>query len=473
MKRLNRYLVTLPIILAAMLVAQLLQPYFNETNVIMVYMLAVVVVAFRLGLGPAAMACPLGVFLYDFVNVQPYFQMTGSIYEYAFTLLVMLITVGIIAAQADKLRRKAAESAALYALSAELADLQSEADILECLERHLALAFRVKVLPADEKGPVDEVGQEPHVLPAGRGRAQMILPLQVEGGIRYQMVVSAGRRELGSRDRRDHLSAMVGQGVQALERISLRERVQEKEILIQKESLRNSILNTISHDLRTPLASIIGASSSLQSEAERISVQSSRRLHAIIHAEAVHMRHLVDNLLDMARLQGGNVRLACAWEALEEIASSAVATQRRRAKGREITVAVPPDLPLVRCDSMLIERVLINLLENAVKYSLPGSAVRLTACLQTDHLQVTVASRGKAIPTEEREKVFEPFYRIQPSTVDGGGLGLTICRGIISAHGGEIWITSADEGETLVHFTLPLTEIPELPREALASEVEG
>lgn len=473
MKRLKRYLVTLPVILAAVLLAQLMQPHFNDTNVVMVYMLAVVVVAFRLGGGPAALACLLSIFLYDFVNVPPYFQVGGSeLYQYPFTLLVMLITVGSITILAGSLKQRAAESAALYALSADLADRQTETEILDCMRRHLAQAFQaeVNVFPTGDDG---RVACETGPLPPARGGAHRALPLQVEGKPCYRLVLrKAGAPWPDGRDRRDHLMAMTDQCAQALERIRLRERVHEKEIVIQKESLRNSILNTLSHDLRTPLASILGASSSLQVKGGGLSVESAGRLQAIIHAEALHMRHMVDNLLDMARLQGGHVQLTCAWEALEEIVGSAVATLRRRVKDHELTVDMPHDLPLIRCDSMLTERVLINLLENAVKYSPPGTQVRLTASLDDRHLLVTVANRGEGIAEPLREKVFEPFYRIHANAMSGGGLGLTICRSIITAHGGEIWITDGqDDDEILVQFTLPLaTELPKLPHEAVLRE---
>lgn len=474
MKHLQRYLVTLPVIMVAVLVAHLMQPYFDRTNVVMVYMLAVVVVAFRLGGGAAAMACLLSVFLFDFVNVPPYFSLGAELYEYLFTLLVMLVTVGIISMLAGSLRQKAAESAErearsaeLYALSAELAGQPSEKEIVETTVRHLVGAFRAEVdvfrlqdwqqppgLPASAGVPGDSDDARLFVNESG-GRVSAWLPLVIDGAMRSGLRVSAGQPQLATREQREHLGALVGQCVLALERSLLRERVREKEMLIQKELLRNSLLNAVSHDLRTPLASIIGASSSLLAEGDSFSAEARQRLRRVIFEEALHMQHMVENLLDMARFQGGDIALAQEWEAFEEIAGSGVAAIRRRVKTHELRVAVPHDLPFIRCDSVLIERVIINLLENAVKYSPPGSVVDLSAEAGQGEVVVAVADAGPGIPEAQREKVFDPFFRLHPGAA-GAGLGLAICRSIVEAHGGRIWVAAGERGGAVVRFALPL-----------------
>lgn len=477
---LRAYLVTLPVILVAVLVAHVMQPYFDRTNVVMVYMLAVVVVAFRLGGGPAAMACLLSVFLYDFINVPPYFSFGTEAFEYLFTLLVMFITAGIISTLAGRLRQKAAESqerearsSALYALSAELAGQQADDDILACTRRHLARTFQADVEwlrpaqwpPQPELPTAAELLRAPRVCAVLESRQCLRLwaPLLVDGRLHRVAALAGAPRWLETREQQEHLLAMLGQCAQAMERSGLRSRVQEKELLIEKESLRNSILNTVSHDLRTPLASIIGASSSLLAEGDSFSVESRQLLRTVIYEEATHLLHMVENLLDLARFQGGDSRLAQEWEAPEEIVGSAVAAIRRRVRSHEIAVEVPHDLPFVRCDSVLVERVIINLLENAVKYSPSGTVVRLTAGLQSGQVTLSVADTGPGIPVEQRERVFDPFYRLNPAAATGGGLGLTLCRSIIIAHGGQIWIDASAEAGTVVHFTLPLAaQVPVL-----------
>lgn len=468
---LRAYLVTLPIILVAVLVAHLMEPYFDRTNVVMVYMLAVVVVAFRLGGGPAAMACLLSVFLYDFINVPPYFSFGTEAFEYLITLLVMFITAGIISTLAGRLRQKAAESqereartAALYALSAELAGQQTDEGILICTQRHLSRAFQAEVewlLPAHWPPmpglpTAEEMQRLPLVHAELQHRPQLWAPLLVDGRLHRVMALASAPRWLETREQQEHLIAMLGQCAQAMERSNLRSRVQEKELLIEKESLRNSILSTVSHDLRTPLASIIGASSSLLAEGDRFSVESRQLLRTVIYEEATHMLHMVENLLDLARFQGSDIRLTQEWEAPEEIVGSAVAAIRRRVRSHKIAVDVPHDLPFVRCDSVLVERVIINLLENAVKYSPPGTTVRLAAWLQGGQVELSVADEGPGIPVSQRERVFEPFHRLHPAAATGGGLGLTLCRSIVEAHGGRIWIAAGELAGTEVHFTLPL-----------------
>lgn len=497
MQRLRRYLWALPVILVAVLAAHLMQPYFDRTNVVMVYMLAVVVVAFRLGGGPAAMACLLSVFLFDFINVPPYFSLGTELYEYMVTLAVMLVTVGIISMLAGSLRQKAVESAgreartaALYALSAELAGRQSDADILGVTLRHVGQAFRARVevfrlqdwpqgrppLPADltgAAGSAGSAGTSRLFISERDGQVAAWAPLLVDGSMHAVVQVAAPAAELGLREQRDHLSAMLGQCVQAMERTQLRERVREKELLIQKESLRNNLLNAVSHDLRTPLAAIIGASSSLLAEGDSFSPEARRRLRTVIVEEALHMQHMVENLLDMARFQAGDIVLAQEWEAIEEIAGSAVAALRRRVKSHEVRVAVPHDLPFIRCDGVLVERVIINLLENAVKYSPSGSAVTLSAEARPDEVEVAVEDAGPGIPEEARERVFDPFVRLHGGS-GGGGLGLTICRSIVEAHGGRIGIGTGRDGGAKVSFTLPLTEVAPAPvQEVLAATGEA
>lgn len=497
MKRLRRYLWALPVILVAVLVAHLMQPYFDRTNVVMVYMLAVVVVAFRLGGGPAAMACLLSVFLFDFINVPPYFSLGTELYEYMVTLAVMLVTVGIIGMLAGSLRQKAIESAgrearaaALYALSAELAGRQSDADILAATRHHIGQAFHTEAdvfrlrdglqdrpsLPGELAGQAGSMAR-PEVarlfLSECDGLVEAWLPLVVDGTLHSMVQVRTSAAQLGLREQQEHLSAMVGQCVQAMERTLLRERVHEKELLIQKESLRNNLLNAVSHDLRTPLASIIGASSSLLAEGDSFSPEARRCLRTVIVEEALHMQHMVENLLDMARFQAGDIVLAQEWEALEEIAGSAVAAIRRRVKSHEVSVAVPYDLPFIRCDSVLVERVVINLLENAVKYSPDGSVVTLLAEVREGELEVAVEDLGPGIPEEARERVFGPFVRLHGGS-GGGGLGLTICRSIVEAHGGRIRIGTGAGGGARVSFTLPLPDTAPAPvQEAMAAAGEG
>lgn len=451
MTPLRRYLTILPIIGTAVFAAYLMEPYFDRTNVVMVYMLAVVLAAFLLGWWPAAVVCLVSVVLYDFINVPPYFTLSTEFYVYLFTLATMLITAGTISMLAGRLRQEVqaseereARTAAQYALSAALARVSSEQEIIDCATRHIGQAFRAR--SSDDVGGAntpDDISTPPTLPSLDPGQPPHILPIAIPAA------------RLSSREQRDQLQAMLQQCRDAIERLRLNREVYEKDVRIQKESLRNSILNTLSHDLRTPLAAILGASSSLL-EGDSFTPESRQQLRTVIHDEATHMMSLVENLLNMAKLQGGDFTLSSEWEAIEELVGSAVSTIRRRHPAQRLDVDVPTDLPFVRCDSVLIERVLINLMENAVKFSPPDAPVRLTARHAGTQLEIIVADEGRGIPEDERQKVFEPFYRLDTS-VAGGGLGLSICRSIIQAHGGAIWIAATDSGTT-VHITLPVPQ---------------
>ncbi|MFP5431205.1 MAG: ATP-binding protein, partial [Gammaproteobacteria bacterium] len=454
MTPLRRYLTILPIIGTAVFAAYLMEPYFDRTNVVMVYMLAVVLAAFLLGWWPAAVVCLLSVVLYDFINVPPYFRLSTEFYVYLFTLATMLITAGTISMLAGRLRQEVqaseereARTAAQYALSAALAKASSEQDIFDCATRHIRQAFRAH--PTADNDDDDDTDTTNGIT------GQLALPSLDPGQPPLILPIAIPAARLSSREQRDQLQAMLQQCRDAIERLRLNREVYEKDVRIQKESLRNSILNTLSHDLRTPLAAILGASSSLL-EGDSFTPESRQQLRTVIHDEATHMMSLVENLLNMAKLQGGDFTLSSEWEAIEELVGSAVSTIRRRHPAQRLEVDVPTDLPFIRCDSVLIERVLINLMENAVKFSPPDAPIRLIARHAGTQLEIIVADEGRGIPEDERQKVFEPFYRLDTS-VAGGGLGLSICRSIIQAHGGAIWIAAAATG-TAMHITLPVPQ---------------
>ena len=480
-----RYLLTLPLVFGAGLLAHLMAPISDQANIAMVYLLGVVIAAFVLGLGPGVLAAVLSIVLFDFINVEPLYTLDRSIYRYSFTLLVMVVTAAIISRMAERLRQQATDSvdrearmATLYALSAELAEKTTQDAIIDSMRGHIAKAFRAEVnifypepgsslaalLPRTEiNGFNDEQGLLTH---ASAQRVACAVPLTVDGVLFALVLVAAAPRWLGRQEQRHHLAAMLQQSAQAIERINLRQRIQQADLRMQKESLRNSILNIISHDLRTPLTAIIGASSTLVDDGENFAPESRLKLRTVIHEEAVQLLSMVENLLDMARLQGDDVQVAREWEAPEEIVGSAISIIRRRSMLHEIRVHMPHDLPLIRCDGVLLERVIFNLLENAIKYSPGGSAVTLSAALVDAHVQFTVEDQGSGIPEQQLDHVFDPFTRLQAGS-GGSGLGLAICRRIVEAHGGRIWIRPRASGGACVEFILPAAaRPPELVHEA-------
>jgi two-component system sensor histidine kinase KdpD len=215
----------------------------------------------------------------------------------------------------------------------------------------------------------------------------------------------------------------------------------EAELRVQTEQMRNSLLSSVSHDLRTPLAAIAGASSSLLESRGDERGETRKELLQTIAEESSRMTRLVDNLLDMTRLESGNLSLNRQWHVLEEIVGSALAHLRRELGQRTVSVDIPPDFPLLPLDGVLMEQVFVNLLENAARYTPPGSRIEITAGQENGSVEILVADNGPGLPPGSEARVFEKFYRAAPMPPDsrrGVGLGLAICQAIIRAHGGDI-----------------------------------
>jgi two-component system sensor histidine kinase KdpD len=233
---------------------------------------------------------------------------------------------------------------------------------------------------------------------------------------------------------------------------------------IEAERMRNALLSSVSHDLRTPLTVIAGSASSLVEGESYLDGDTKRELAQTIYEEAYRLERLVNNLLEMSRLQAGDTKLLKEWEPLEEVLGAALAQLEAHLKDHPVLIDLPPNLPLVRMDQMLMERVLVNLLENAAKYTPEGTTIHIGGRAEGDLLKVEVADRGPGLPLGEEERVFEKFYQVARGRSRGAGLGLTICRSIVEAHGGQIWAANRPAGGAVFTFTLPLGEpSPEVP----------
>jgi two-component system sensor histidine kinase KdpD len=244
----------------------------------------------------------------------------------------------------------------------------------------------------------------------------------------------------------------------ALERVRLAGDAEQVRLAMEAERLRNTLLSSVSHDLRTPLAAITGAASSLlQPVALDAAVE--RGLKEAIYDEAERLERLVANMLDMTRLESGSLRLQREWHVLEELVGAALARVARTRKGRSVEVNVPADLPLVSVDGVLIEQLLVNLLDNAFKYTDPETRICVRAGASDGAVTVEVADEGPGLPPGSEEQVFDKFYR-GPSGERGFGLGLPICRAIVTAHGGRIWAENLQPRGVAFRFTLPLGDQP-------------
>jgi len=481
--------------------------FLHPANVIMLYLVGVMIVAMRYGRSASALASVLSVLAFDFFFVAPRFSISVSDAQYLVTLLVMLVVSLFISSLASRMRRQAtvamlreARASNLYVLGKELAALLTLEQILEIGRRHLAAVFGAQsafFLP-DSNEQIRLAGlsdHDPHVLrdtdagvaqwvydngqPAGHGTATLpaaqalYLPLTATMRTRgvLALTVEHGRdpAQLALPENRQMLEIFSNQIAMAIERLHYAEVAQDALVKMESERLRNSLLSAISHDLRTPLTSLAGSAEALASSPGLAAEQ--HEMAVLISEQSQRMSGLVVNLLDMARLQSGGVTLNRQWNAIEEVVGTALRLLQKALRGRKVEVRLPPDLPLVRFDAVLIERVFANLIENALKYAPQQEPIVITAQVQGALMKICISDRGPGFPPGMEERAFEKFTRGNAeSSTPGVGLGLAICRAIVEAHDGQIKVESnpasaAGTGGAMVCFTLPLEAQPQLPEE--------
>jgi two-component system sensor histidine kinase KdpD len=255
------------------------------------------------------------------------------------------------------------------------------------------------------------------------------------------------------------LETFTNQTALAIERARLTQEMGKAQLQIEAERMRNTLLSSVSHDIRTPLASIIGATSGLLRHKDNLDPQD-YELAQIALEESERLNGWVGNLLQMTRLESGSVQVEKEWQPLEEVVGTTLLRLDEMLGDRPFKLDLPDDLPLVSIDGVLIEQVLVNLIENAVKYTPLGSPICLSAWAEGQEVMVEVADRGPGLPPGEEERIFDKFYRVRPTDARGVGLGLTICRAIVEAHGGRIWAANRAEGGAVFRFTLPFDGEP-------------
>jgi len=473
-----------------------LRAFLSTTDMAMLYLLAAVVIGSRVRQRPALFASVLSIAAFDFCFVPPFYTFAVHDTTYVLTFAMMLaITIimsrltGRIREQADASRAREQRTASAFALSRELAAAREPPEIVAAATRHIEDAFagRVTFLLAEPGGGLPEedgvaswtfdhgqmAGLGTSTLPASPA---LYLPLQAaEAVLGVVRVVPRDPRDVADPEGRQQLESFVRQAAVALERAALAERNQASRMEVEAERLRTSLLSSLSHDLRTPLGSIEGAASSLLETGPMISPETRRELAETILDESRRMTRLVANLLDMIRVESGSLAVQKQWVPLEEVIGVALIRLDARLSDHPVTTSLPPDLPLVSGDDILLEQVFINLLENAAKYTPAGSPIEIAATRRDGEVMVSVADRGPGIPSGDEMRIFDKFYRAsQGDTVGGVGLGLTICRGIIQAHGGRIWAEHRAGGGAVLRFTLPQDGPPPAPfAEELIEEDAG
>jgi len=495
------YAISAAICFLTALIATPLLPYFELANIVMLFLLAVVLVAVKLGRGPAVLAAFLSVLLFDFFFVPPRFSFAVSDAQYLFMFAIMLVvalTTGQLTArlkyQAQIAMSRELRSRSLYEMARELSAALIREQIIDIATRYMDSNFssNVALILTDDRDQLhieaDKVsgiqidsgivqwtydhgqaaGLSTDTLP---GSKILYLPLQAPMRIRGVLAVEPkDKRWLLIPEQRRLLDTFCTLIAIASERIHYVDVAQSTTVQIESERLRNSLLSALSHDLRTPLTTLMGNTEYLTLTKPELSVEQKKLAHDI-HDEALRMTALVNNLLDMGRLQAGEVKLNLQWQPLEDIIGTALAATKTVLAQHKVSVSLPPDLSLLNFDAVLMERVLVNLLENAGKYTPAGSVVNISADIQDEKVQVAIDDNGPGLPAGMEKEIFEKFTRGQKENATPGvGLGLAIARAIVEAHHGKIWAEKSALGGARFVFVLPLQEAPPVDHNALLTQ---
>ena len=477
------------------LVAWLLFNNLELANLVMVYLLGVVFVATRFGRGPSIVASILGVGLFDLLFVQPYFSLTVADGQYLIMLIGMLIVGLVISHLMANVRSQAKvasvrerRAAVLYAISKDLASSQTEEAIVRIAVKHLHSEFGSHnvILFPDQIGRIvypsqdgmaesyhgadlsvaqwvfehnETAGQGTHTLP---GAEAVYFPIH-DGdkvlGVLTMLPINLRRIFLPEQQKL--LETLLRQIGQALSRIWTSEQAKSALLQVEAERLRNSLLSAISHDLRTPLATIVGSASALLEDVVHLKPEDKLDLNRAIYDEAVRMSNLINNILDMARLDAGVIKLNKQWHPVEEIIGTVLTGMQKHLLGRQVKVNIPSGIPLVYADAVLIEQVLINLIENALRYTPARANIDINVETTLQDTRIAVADDGPGIPKGQEGQLFEKFYQTHTEGAQSGvGLGLAICRAIVEAHGGIIKALNKPERGAVFSFTLPNDQLP-------------
>jgi two-component system, OmpR family, sensor histidine kinase KdpD len=486
-----RYLWATLICIGVTLLSMPLAAHFDRSNIVAIFILAVVLVGVRLGRGPAALAAVLSVCAFDYFFVPPRFSFAVSDVQYLLTFCIML-AVGLITGQltaglrfqARVASHREERAGSLYEIARDLSAAVQVEQVVKISDASIQRTFRASaalLLPDAGgrllvTGPADahmalEIGTAQWAFDRGQpagfgtdtlpGSEVLYIPLRAPAQARGVLAVKArNRRLLRIPEQRQLLDTFAALIAIALERVHYVGVAQDALLKMESERLRNSLLAALSHDLRTPLTVLVGLAESLTLTTPKLSAEQRETADAI-QDEARRMSTLVSNLLDMARIESGEVTLNLQWQPLEEVVGAALDAARSMLHGHHVAVQLPRDLPLVKFDAVLIERVLVNLLENVSKYTPPGSTVTLSAQVAGDRLNVSVADDGPGLPIGREEAVFQKFTRGErESSTPGVGLGLAICRAIVESHQGKITASQRPGGGAIFTFTLPLGTPP-------------
>jgi two-component system sensor histidine kinase KdpD len=474
------YLMALVVTAMALVIATLIKPHFGIENVDLVFLTAVVSVAVRFGLWPSLLASVAASLCYNFFFLPPIYTLTitdpTNIAAFFFFMLIAILVSNVAArvrTQADTAIGRIRTTEQLYAFSRKLAGTATLDDVLWATAYQTALMLQVRVmllLPEDDiltvktgYPPEDELDKADLAAanwawsndrPAGRGSdtlpgaKRLFLPMRTgRGSIGVIGIDNDRSGPLLTPDQRRLLDALVDQGALAIERVLLVEDMDRVKRTVESERLRSALLTSISHDLKTPLASVLGAASTMRDLAGSLSDQQKHDLLATVIDESERLNRFIANLLDMTKLESGAIVPNTALHDISEIVGSALRRAGKILAGHRISLELEAELPMLQLDAVLFEQVLFNLLDNAAKYSPNETTISIRSWRERNQVALQVADEGDGIPPSELESVFDKFYRAQKGdhVRPGTGLGLAISRGFVEAMHGRIFAANRTE----------------------------
>ena len=508
------YLIAVALVVLVTGIVALVRSLIDVTNVSMVYLLAVIATAIACGSRPAIVAAVASFLAFNFFFIEPHYTLRVA-NEDEWVALALLLATGVITGQlaaalrdrAVEAERREKEAVVLYDVVRLVSEPQLEqamTAVAERLRSELRLSGVLMSLGGDsplvvraEAGDSESLrvareaaslperilggGQAPTAAERGtlgrwirivhplarttprqlhRGRARALPVILAGRRIGSIVVVRAPGTPQSSADDR-LLSAVAHQLGLAVQRLRLQQEVTDAEVLRRTDELRTALLNAVSHDLRTPLSSIIASAGSLQQDDVEWSEAEKRDFGRAILEEAQRLDRLVGNLLDLSRIEAGSIRPAKGWYDLGSLVNEVAGRLRQTALGHTVKLDLPEELPPLHFDYVEIDQVLTNLVDNAARHTPAGTEIRIGVLASDNDVKVEVTDSGPGIPVAALPHVFKAFYRApRPKPPGGSGLGLAVAKGLVEAHGGKIWAENRDEGGARFVFSLPRTERP-------------
>ena len=452
------------------------EPFLAVQIITLIFLLPVIWSSVLWGLTPGILAGVAAFLVSNYYYIPPFHTLQVHRTQDLITLIIFLIVSAVISQLIARAREgvrlsqsREWEATRMYELISALARLQDTESIANALASHTLdtfLAQRVEVTIDTSKNTPSTYSASNTDFVATSDKPLLVTPLRTARGQEGEIYL--WRKDPLSKEEVPLLDAYAAQGALSLERVRLAKGEARARLLEESDKLKSSLLNSVSHELRSPLAAIKASVSSLRSGAVGWDTADREELLSMIEEESDHLNLLVGNLLDMSRIESGALKPQKNWNSLAEIINSAAAKMRKQMLDHRLEIRLPDDLPLVPTDYILIEQVFVNLFSNSIKYAPAGTPISITAYVEGENMLVQLTNQSPPVPEEQLERIFDKFNRITfADKVMGTGLGLSICKGIIEAHGGRIWAENRPEGFAF-NFSLPVTlegALPAAPKE--------